>query len=135
MTNTGLKYMISRMVISAVFVLFFLGGPFISAYASLSNQSDGQCAMNSCCCCIIDTGFDNADDCGCQVDRQPVLPEFPEAIGYSPNYQDRTSTQADDTEAFKDLLLLSDKSIIIFNPKFININSPPLYLVNSSFLI
>jgi hypothetical protein len=126
---------IFRVSVPLFILMAIMAGPYSQALGSAS-ASKASCSMaNHCCCPMMDENADvMPDDCGCKVDKIPDLPGLPEGVEASQGHyghnislvaaglpipikpaDDHVTAQADEPESAN--------------------NSPPLYILNASYLI
>lgn len=125
-----------RILVIAAFSSFLTVGPF--SQIILSSQIAGCECCQPCKCCRVPSVDNHLNEisggCGCKVSNTPHIPRFPLGLNYEQVSRVDISFGVIEIKPFNftyDVNNISHKSI----DYSIALKAPPLYLINSTFLI
>ena len=124
-----------RIAVIAVFAFFIAFGPFSQTVTAQMNGSN-CCAIDKCCCnpSVEHISAEIFGKCSCEVSETPDIPTLPLGISDQPTSKSNTSLGTIDLKPLniaKKLTELKSKT----SDYLISLKAPPLYIINSSFLI
>ena len=125
-----------RIVVIAIFAILTTFGPF--SQTILSAQTTACKCCNPCKHCCISLKSSNLDEfsekCGCEVSETPSVPQLPLGINYEQVSGSDIYFYA--TELKPHIFIHDNYNTIHKSIDYsIGLKAPPLYLINSSFLI
>lgn len=117
-------------------LMIILYGLFVPIIAGITEATSSCCCQTEvCCCCEIDVvNINEAEACECRVKEIPEYPYMPEGIVSANN-----NITDEPVEYYENSIIkfnLSDIDFEISERPFVYLaNPPPLFLLNSSFII
>ena len=109
--------------------------PYTQAYPMVQNARSNTCGAGCCCCGKMAMDMDTpVAGCSCRVSRLPKLPNPPDGLDH-PDMSRAQSPQSGDIE-YTELILPAIPDHRPANDRPLDVsNSPPLYILNSVYLI
>jgi len=125
-----------RTVVIGIYAILLIIGPFSQTILSIQ-LSECKCC-NPCKCCCTQPENRDFDEihakCGCEISDTPQIPQLPLGLNHEPISRVDISFSLIESRSFAFNFSINSRSHKSYDYS-IGLKAPPLYLINSTFLI